>query len=491
MPPHFTRRMTHRGKGQSLILDVCAMRATAILRKLMSYGDKKNRLDEIFDSGDSSLYWRAREELFPAAPRKRRPRTAHDRASSGGSNNRAREKLAEIADAVGGLEDALPTPPAEAVFVDVCGAPGAWSNHLFCLGERRGCLMRGFGFSLRDGTNPLSCTWYKDLCSRSNFTTIWGSDGTGDICVAENIAQAVALVGTSRASIVLADGACGVGVAWGDENHLENYQEIIAGRILLAETLIMLQTLREGGHFVCKLFDTFSHVTAGLIFIVASLFHDTKIVKPRGSRVVNSERYLVGKSFRGQRAGHFEAMLTSVQAAIAAWSSPGSAGPWSGLAPVFVVSPSILKADVIFHASVRSMAETLCRRQAKALEAVIDRVVELKEPSRRGNSGNATIDDADIVKTPLPPRKRQRLSDVSDAAGDFAVGRVSTGCASGEAFDGVGSITVIARPGMTHTIAENGEMESAVPARRWPVSLHGQAVASVATAAGTTRVASC
>lgn len=66
-------------------------------------------------------------------------------------------------------------------------------------------------------------------------------------------------------------------------------------RVILSELLLMIQVLQPGGHFVCKLFDSFCDVTASVIFTVSQMFEDTYIVKPERSRVGNSERYLVGK----------------------------------------------------------------------------------------------------------------------------------------------------------------------------------------------------
>jgi 23S rRNA U2552 (ribose-2'-O)-methylase RlmE/FtsJ len=67
-------------------------------------------------------------------------------------------------------------------------------------------------------------------------------------------------------------------------------QEIYSGRIVMSELLSCLMVLKEGGHFVCKLFDSFSHITQSTIFICAQVFRECFIVKPKRSRIVNSER---------------------------------------------------------------------------------------------------------------------------------------------------------------------------------------------------------
>lgn len=336
---------------------------------------QKTRLDELFDAGHGGLYWVARQELFPMDACKDAVR----------ADNRAGEKLAEIARAVGGLLSVLRPAPEETVFLDVCGGPGAWSKYLLKLGEKHGSCMRGFGFSLRDGTNPLSCTWYRDLTTRGDFTALWGEDGTGDVCSAPNIVHAAQAVGRT-AMIIVADGWLG-GSAGSHGQHLENYQEILSGRIILAELLIMLETVRAGGCFVCKIFDTFSSLTVSIICVVAALFEETFVVKPLHSRAVNSERYLVGRAFR-PGLSYFDALLDAVRETHAAWppACPES-GPWSGEAPLSVPVPEAMD-DEAFQASVRAMTKALCSTQTKALAAVIDRALELqaagaKPPSRK------------------------------------------------------------------------------------------------------------
>ncbi|CAK0882207.1 unnamed protein product [Prorocentrum cordatum] len=140
----------------------------------------------------------------------------------------------------------------------------------------------------------------------------------------------------------------------------------------------MLGTICQGGCFVCKIFDAFSHVTVGLLFVVASLFEEAWIVKPHHSRVVNSERYLVGKGFRGTQRPCFDRVQRAVETAHSLWPVPGTAGAWSGLAPLHVIAPEEMRADAGFLASVQAMTVTLCRRQASALEEVMDRALQLQ-----------------------------------------------------------------------------------------------------------------
>eukprot|EP00929_Paragymnodinium_shiwhaense_P104189 TRINITY_DN68316_c0_g2_i2.p1 TRINITY_DN68316_c0_g2~~TRINITY_DN68316_c0_g2_i2.p1 ORF type:complete len:471 (-),score=105.66 TRINITY_DN68316_c0_g2_i2:395-1807(-) len=367
--------------------------------------EQKTRLDALFDAGDSALYWRAREELYPAGQKK------HER-SARSLGNRAGDKLAEIAEAVGGLQGALRPPAEETTFVDVCGAPGAWSKYLYFLGEQHAARMKGYGFSLRGGSNPKSCTWYKEL-SHFNFVELWGADGTGDIFEHRNLVHASQAIGR-QASIVVADGACGVGSNWGGD-HLENYQEIVAGKMVLGEVFIMLETLRPGGCFVCKLFDTFSHLMAGVLFICAVAFEEVFVVKPRQSRIVNSERYLVCKNFRSQDLERLEQLAAIVGRAHAAWETIPAKGLWSGAAPMHLVRPAAIEADKPFYDSFCAMARTLCEKQAAALQAVVDRALELEHVTGGAAAAQSGCDDPD--REAARRAKRRRTAESADVAG--------------------------------------------------------------------------
>src|SRR3546814_542426 len=48
-------------------------------------------------------------------------------------------------------------------------------------------------------------------------------------------------------------------------------QELLTGRLFLSESLLALKALEPGGHFVLKLFDTFSYFTISLIYMLAQV----------------------------------------------------------------------------------------------------------------------------------------------------------------------------------------------------------------------------
>ena len=88
-----------------------------------------------------------------------------------------------------------------------------------------------------------------------------------------------------------------------------------------------LLSLAIGGHFVTKQFTFVTPFTRSLIAIVASLFDQTYITKPKTSRPLNSEIYLVGKGFKGISPELAQALLDRCEAYKASdklWTTWGS-----------------------------------------------------------------------------------------------------------------------------------------------------------------------
>ncbi|KAH9578098.1 Ribosomal RNA methyltransferase FtsJ domain [Trypanosoma melophagium] len=238
------------------------------------------------DSIDNAAYMAARDALFPLAV------SGCQGASAFG--NRAGHKLYETMEASGVWEHLRQERQSQKKgkrigFVDVCGGPGAFSQALFAMSRRHKLKLRGFGMTLR-GVEGLD--WYSSLSS-SEFLPMYGIDGTGDIFKLANIEALCSLTLTEDIKLVVADGGFNVSF------DIANYQETISGRILFGQWLAALKLLRNGGCFVLKLFDTFSPLLRSMLFLSTYLYKRVHVVKPRHSRVVNSERYLVCIDFTG------------------------------------------------------------------------------------------------------------------------------------------------------------------------------------------------
>jgi 23S rRNA U2552 (ribose-2'-O)-methylase RlmE/FtsJ len=93
-----------------------------------------------------------------------------------------------------------------------------------------------------------------------------------------------------KADLITADG----GFEWKNEN----YQEQEAYGLILGEIIGAISIQAKGGSFVLKIFETFTHVTIKLIYLLASFYEECYIYKPFFSRSTNSEKYLICKGFK-------------------------------------------------------------------------------------------------------------------------------------------------------------------------------------------------
>lgn len=171
-------------------------------------------------------------------------------------------------------------------FADVCAGPGGFSEYVLW---RKKWESKGFGFTLRQ-ENDFKLD--KFLAGHpETFDTYYGLKGDGDVYDPENIEslQEYVLKQTiSGVHFMMSDGGFSV------EGN-ENIQEILSKRLYLCQCLTALSIVRVNGHFVTKLFDTFTPFSVGLIYLMYKCFKQICIVKPNTSRPANSERYLVCK----------------------------------------------------------------------------------------------------------------------------------------------------------------------------------------------------
>lgn len=320
---------------------------------------QKARIDEFFDRKEESFYYRARNSLFP-----------QDQKGSKNYRNRAGDKLFEV-DSVTGIISSQKS----GVFFDVCGGPGSWSEVL--LSGRGNCKWRGFGMTLKLPNTPLSDMWYEHLVKDSRWKALWGSDGTGDVYVASNLTAARDEVKglCMPVSLVVADGGFHISVN-SNGQHQENLQELHSARIILSELVACLLCMTEGGSWCCKMFDTFSLFSASLVYVTGLCFEKTFVVKPFRSRIVNSERYLVGKSFK-KRTPQLEALIQHVVNIHSSWKDGES-----DLHPDSLVPESFLKGDEKFLSSFSLQVVELCKKQTEALEQVMDLAGDLRSKEK-------------------------------------------------------------------------------------------------------------
>ena len=92
------------------------------------------------------------------------------------------------------------------------------------------------------------------------------------------------------ADLVTADGE----FEWDDIN----FQEQEGYKLILGEMVAALNVQAKDGHFVLKIFESFTLPTIKLLYLISSFYNETYIYKPFFSRPSDSERYLICKGFK-------------------------------------------------------------------------------------------------------------------------------------------------------------------------------------------------
>jgi hypothetical protein len=122
-----------------------------------------------------------------------------------------------------------------------------------------------------------------------NISIIYGPDNTGNLY---NLANQDAFAeAAAPADVYTADGGFDFSADF-------NGQENTVQRLLVAEALAGLMTLKVGGTMILKMFDTKNRATLELMWLLATCFERTGLVKPYTSRPANSERYWIGQGLR-------------------------------------------------------------------------------------------------------------------------------------------------------------------------------------------------
>jgi 23S rRNA U2552 (ribose-2'-O)-methylase RlmE/FtsJ len=129
---------------------------------------------------------------------------------------------------------------------------------------------------------------------KKNIEVDYGIDNTGDLYKVQNIRSFSRKIkmNVAGADLITADGGFDFSVNF-------NKQEQLSHRLILAELLTGIKSQKMGGCFICKLFDSYSHLTVQLLYFIACLYDELYLVKPLTSRPANSEKYMVALSYHG------------------------------------------------------------------------------------------------------------------------------------------------------------------------------------------------
>ena len=129
------------------------------------------------------------------------------------------------------------------------------------------------------------------LETHSNVTIEYGITGTGDLLDLDNLKYCHEKYNNSM-DIITADGGFDFSIDF-------NQQETLATNLLFAQVSFAISMQKINGHFILKIFDTFTKTTCDILYLLSTMYKQVFIIKPNTSRLANSEKYIVCKFFKG------------------------------------------------------------------------------------------------------------------------------------------------------------------------------------------------
>ena len=144
-----------------------------------------------------------------------------------------------------------------------------------------------WGMTLKSSNKSVPDWKYKS----SNFSVLFGKDGTGNIYNIENIDSLATTLQPHSMDFITADGGF-------DFSSDFNGQEEMSLRLLTCEICAALKLQKTGGTFIIKVFDMFTPFSLQLINAICSCYEKATLIKPLTSRPANSEKYLLCQGFK-------------------------------------------------------------------------------------------------------------------------------------------------------------------------------------------------
>ena len=177
----------------------------------------------------------------------------------------------------------------------VAEGPGGFIQAILGVAEdKHRVVANTYAMTLRPNT-PHVPGWKKAaafLFKNRQVKVLYGEDATGDIYSRANQDAFVSTCGAASAHIFTADGGFDFSIDYAQ-------QEQKVYHLLLCSVTIGFQVLKKQGAFVIKLFDCESPNTQFLVGFMARHFEEWTLYKPAMTRPCNSERYFLGRGFRG------------------------------------------------------------------------------------------------------------------------------------------------------------------------------------------------
>lgn len=144
------------------------------------------------------------------------------------------------------------------------------------------------------------------LSNNENVVISYGKDNTGNIYNIDNIKSFINLVEKRSVDLVTADGGFDFSINF-------NKQEQLACRMIYCEIIMNLFLQKEGGSFVCKIFDIYTDITISFIYLLSCCYEKIVIYKPLTSRPANSEKYIVCCNFKSVDDNYLNELLLIIK----------------------------------------------------------------------------------------------------------------------------------------------------------------------------------
>ncbi|CXI66582.1 methyltransferase, putative [Plasmodium berghei] len=159
------------------------------------------------------------------------------------------------------------------ILIDLCAAPGGWLQVAYKNMNKNSTIIGVDLVPIRKIDN--------------NVITI-----KSDITSAECIKKIKDIIKYEKADVILNDGAPNVGTTYSYDSFNQNI-------LVLSSIKLAYKFLTKGGIFITKVFRNEEYVS--LIWVLEKLFGEVKHIKPRSSREISSEIYLIGLNFLGNK----------------------------------------------------------------------------------------------------------------------------------------------------------------------------------------------
>jgi len=181
------------------------------------------------------------------------------------------------------------------VSAHICEGPGGFVQHVVEQATALKIPSTVYAMTLKPTRSHIP-GWRRSIHFIKKYPQIhleYGADDTGNILHPGNQADFCTKVyKAGGADLFTADGGFDFSVNYKN-------QELMAFPLLLASFKMGLNSLKEGGVMIIKLFDIYAKATQDLFLGSATFFESFTIYKPATSRPCNSERYFIGRGFLG------------------------------------------------------------------------------------------------------------------------------------------------------------------------------------------------